>query len=85
MRRQDATLNKKELDINWLTRQDPRVIKAAEKAPNPTQAKRDAFQSGLSARNARNALRLAIFKRDRADEYEKLMKEYRATTKGGAL
>lgn len=84
MRRHDATL-KRELDINWLTEQDPKVIEAADNATNPTQCKRIAFQSGLSARNVRNALRLATFKRDCPQEYDRLMREYIAIRGGAAL
>ena len=85
MSRRDATQEKKRLDIHWLLRQDPRVIEAVDNTTNPTRAKEKAFQIGLSTRNARNALRFGIFKRNHTKDgvYEKLMEEYRAH-QGGA-
>lgn len=78
MSRRDATQGqlKKPIDLDWLNRQDARIIQAVEETANPTQARDRAFQLGLSDRQARNARRLAVLRRDHRDEYSQLMEQY---------
>ena len=82
--RRDATQDqkKKPIDQRWLSRQDKRVLQATEEAPNPTQTQNLGFQLCLSARQVRNARRLAVLKRDHPEEYTALMDKFRS--KGGA-
>lgn len=79
--RRDATQNegrKKPINIFWLLKQDIRIITAVVLCDNPTQTQTYGFQLGLSARQVRNARRLAKLKRDDGEFYDKLMQEYQA-------